>query len=187
MPQIKPKYMLLEHDRYFYQRKVPLDLQPAVGRKKWRAPLGKDFDEAYGKLRDLKREHDTLIAKLGNVDERQIYKTNQRRKREADQYRRYAEADAAEEKWRIESGLKTEAEEYADYLEDLKDAGYQEAPPWEQAAAAGTPDRLGVLKPVTKISFHKEADPAQRDREEEKRSDGASHCHRRRSNRVIRS
>ncbi len=39
--------MLVERGRYYYQRKVPLDLQPAVGVKKWRAPLGKDFDEAY--------------------------------------------------------------------------------------------------------------------------------------------
>ena len=135
MPQTKPDYMLVERGRYYYQRKVPLDLQPAVGRKKWRAPLGKDFDEAYGRLRDLKHQHDTLIAKLGNAEERQIYKTNQRRKREADQYRRYAEDDAAEEKWRIENGLKTQAQEYADYLEDLDAAGYQEAPPWEQAEA----------------------------------------------------
>lgn len=48
MPQTKPDYMLVERGRYYYQRKVPLDLQAAVGRKKWRAALGKDFDEAYG-------------------------------------------------------------------------------------------------------------------------------------------
>lgn len=135
MPQTKPDYMLVERGRYYYQRKVPLDLQPAIGRKKWRAPLGKDFDEAYGRLRDLKHEHDTLIARLENAEERQNYKTAQRRKREEAKYDRWAKEDAAEEKWCIENGLKTEAEEYADYLEDLKAAGYQEAPPWEHAEA----------------------------------------------------
>ena len=86
-------------------------------------------------MRDLKHEHDTLIARLENSEERQIYKTAQRRKQEEAKYDRWAKEDAAEEKWRIENGLKTEAEEYVDYLEDLKAAGYQKAPPWEQAEA----------------------------------------------------
>ena len=54
MAQTKPKYLLIEHGRYFYQRKVPLEFQALIGRKKWRAPLGGDFDLAYDRLRELR-------------------------------------------------------------------------------------------------------------------------------------
>ena len=120
MLQIMPDHMLAERGRCCHERGLLLDLPPAVGRKEWRAALGKDFDAAYGRQSDLKHEHDTLIATLENAEERQIYKTSKRRISEIDQARRESEADAAQEKWRTQNGLKTESEDYADDLEDLK-------------------------------------------------------------------
>ncbi|WP_299548196.1 DUF6538 domain-containing protein [uncultured Tateyamaria sp.] len=104
--------MLLKHDRYFYQRKVPLDLQPVVGFKKWRAPLGKDLDEAYDKLRDLKQQHDALINELVDAETRQDFKTKNRRQREEAQYHAEAQSDRAYDEWRRSQGLKTVDEEF---------------------------------------------------------------------------
>ena len=130
MPQTKPDYMLVERGRYYYQRKVPLDLQPTVGRKKWRAPLGKDFEKAYDKLRTMKRGHDELIERLSDTEERQIFRTVERRRREIEEADRLVETDAAYEKWCRDNCLKTEEEEYFDELERL---GLVEEPPWETA------------------------------------------------------
>ena len=68
MGKANVKYLLEEHDRYLYQRKVPLDLQSTVGTKKWRPPLGPDLDIALDKLREIKKQHDALIDELENPD-----------------------------------------------------------------------------------------------------------------------
>lgn len=59
--------MLIEQDRYFYQRKVPLDFQRTVGQKKWRAPLGDDFEIVFEKLKALRDEHTALLERLKMV------------------------------------------------------------------------------------------------------------------------
>ena len=71
MGKANVKYLLEEHDRYLYQRKVPLDMQSSVGTKKWRPPLGPDLDIALGTrdtLREIKKQHDALIDELENPD-----------------------------------------------------------------------------------------------------------------------
>ena len=73
--QKKPRFLLAERGRYFHQRNVPQHLQTVLGRKKWRGPLGADIDEACDRLKDLRREHDALIAKLEDPDARQDAKT----------------------------------------------------------------------------------------------------------------
>ena len=65
------KYLREEHDRYCYQRKVPLDMQSSVDTKKWCAPLGPDMDNALDTrdtLREIKKQHDALIDELENPD-----------------------------------------------------------------------------------------------------------------------
>jgi integrase len=130
MAQTKPKYMLIEHGRYFYQRKVPLDFQAAVGRKKWRAPLGDDFDAAYDRLKEIRAEHDTLIAKLKDPDERRDYKAAKRREREAKQSARIVAEEAAYDRWCGTNGVKTDQEEHQAFLEEN---GLEEIPVWEKA------------------------------------------------------
>lgn len=130
MTQTKPKYMLIEHDRYFYQREVPLEFQAAVGRKKWRAPLGGDFDAAYDRLKELRAEHDTLVAKLKDPEERRDYKAAKRREREAKQSARIAAEEAAYDRWCVANGVKTDQEEHQAFLEEY---GLEEIPVWEKA------------------------------------------------------
>ncbi len=119
--QKKPRFLLAERGRYFYQRKVPQHLQTVLGRKKWRAPLGADFDEACDRLKDLRREHDALIAKLEDPDARQDAKTTTRRQAEVAQY---AAWDADELAYETAQHTKGETTETEDYLE------------WEAAALA---------------------------------------------------
>lgn len=123
MAPTKPKFMLVEHDRYFYQRKVPLEFQRVVGRKKWRAPLGSNFETAFEKLKELRDEHDALLKELNTPEARRDHKTKQRRKRDADESKRIAAEEAAYERWCRENGLKTE----------LEDFGEDGEPAWEKA------------------------------------------------------
>lgn len=95
--QTKPRFLLAERGRYFYQRKVPQNLQAALGCKKWRAPLGSDLDEDCDRLRDLRSEHDALIAKLEDPDARQDAKTATRRQTETKQAERWDAEDRAYE------------------------------------------------------------------------------------------
>lgn len=111
--------MLIERGRYFYQRKIPLELQPAVGRKKWRSPLGQDFDQAYEKLRDLAKEHDALIERLADPIERQDHKTKTRRAKEDEKAVKDAAADAAYAKWCVANGHQTDAEEFQEAFPDF--------------------------------------------------------------------
>lgn len=129
MAQTKPKFMLIEHDRYYYQRKVPLEFQSAIGRKKWREPLGGQFDIAYDRLKVIRAEHDSLIAKLKDPEERRDYKTAKRREREAGESARIAAENATYDRWCRANGEKTEIEEFEAFLEanDL-----EELPVWDQ-------------------------------------------------------
>jgi hypothetical protein len=126
MTQTKPKYMLIEHGRYFYQRKVPLEFQALIGRKKWRAPLGGDFDTAFERLKEVRIEHDALLALLTDPEELQNYRTSSRRKSEIQEYARMSAEDAAYEKWCHANGLKTEVEEY------FEQHGEDDEPAWEK-------------------------------------------------------
>lgn len=130
MAQTKPKFMLIEHDRYFYQRKVPLEFQSVVGRKKWRAPLGADFDAAYEKLKVVRAEHDALLTKLKDPEEHRTYKSARRREREAEEDARIAAEDAAYERWCRANGEKTDEELYEEFLDQN---GLEEEPVWEKA------------------------------------------------------
>ena len=115
--------MLIEHDRYFYQRKVPLEFQRAVGRKKWRAPLGSDFEIAFEKLKELRNEHDALLERLKCPEESRDHIAKTRRKREENESKRIADEEAAYEKWCHAQGAFTEQEEHRE----------DEEPAWENA------------------------------------------------------
>ncbi|MEP2028174.1 MAG: hypothetical protein ABJI96_05635 [Paracoccaceae bacterium] len=112
MPLTKPRYMLIEHGRYFYQRKVPLALQSVIGRKKWRAPLGDDFDQAYERLKSKRSEHDALLKRLEDPVEKQKHKTQNRLKIEQKQNEDYVRDEDAYEEWCLLQSIKTETEEY---------------------------------------------------------------------------
>lgn len=144
MAQTKPKFMLIEHGRYFYQRKVPLEFQTAVGRKKWRAPLGDDFDTAYDRLKEIKSDHDTLLKRLKNPEERRDYRAAQRRKREGEVADQEAAEDAAYEKWCHVNGAKTEEDEHFEIH------GEDDEPAWEKAdrwIAAFDDERTKDMRP----------------------------------------
>lgn len=117
----KARYLLAERGRYFYQRKVPQHLQTALGCKKWRAPLGADLTQAGDRLRELRIEHDALIAKLENPTAKQDTKTATRRLAETKQEEKLTAKDRAYE---VEQHAKAETTETEDYLE------------WEAAALA---------------------------------------------------
>lgn len=110
--QTKPRFLLAERGRYFYQRKVPKHLHTVLGCKKWRAPLGADFEEACDRLRDLRKEHDTLISKLEDPDARQDAKTSTRRKAERDQQLKWDAEERAYEAAQHAVGKTTETEDY---------------------------------------------------------------------------
>ena len=64
MAETKPEYRLIEHGRYFFQRRVPLHFQSAVGRKKWRAPSGNDHDAANDRLKVMRAERHQIQGHL---------------------------------------------------------------------------------------------------------------------------
>ena len=119
--QTKPRFLLAERGRYFYQRKVPQHLQTALGCKKWRAPLGPDFEQACDKLRELRSEHDALIAKLEDPTAKQDAKNATRNLLETIQVEKW---DANDRAYEAEQHAKGETTETEDYLE------------WESAALA---------------------------------------------------
>lgn len=126
--------MLIEHDRYFYQRKVPLDFRATIGRSKWRAPLGPDFEAAYDKLRIIKAEHDALLERLKDPEEKMNFHTDRRRKMELSEAKKQDQDEAEYEEWCHARGLKTEAEEYWEQEEQKLTSGeWEKVPEWEHA------------------------------------------------------
>lgn len=109
--------MLIEHGRFIYHRKVPLEFQSTVGRKKWRARMGDDCDTAYVRLKAIKDDHDTLSARLKPPEERRDCRTAQRRAREVEAIAREAAKDAAYDKRCHANGVHTGIEQY------VKEAG----------------------------------------------------------------
>ncbi|MCK0104395.1 phage integrase SAM-like domain-containing protein [Pseudohalocynthiibacter sp. F2068] len=59
----KIRYLLEERGRYYYQRKVPKNLVPAIKADRWHLPVGPDFEIATDRVKELKKEHDAIIAK----------------------------------------------------------------------------------------------------------------------------
>jgi len=134
MTQTKPKYMLIEHKRYFYQRKVPLEFQAVVGRTKWRAPLGSDFDQAYERLKVIRKGHDDLLTRLLEPDERQSFQTDRRRNDEAKRAAMEDDNDNAYEEWCRANGVKTEEQLYSEHEDRLVALGpHERIPEWEHA------------------------------------------------------
>lgn len=129
----KIPHLLREAGRYYYQRRVPFALQDIIGRKKWREPVGAEYLSAVDKVRELTKQHDTLIARLADPMERQDYKTAQRRKQETLKKERLAAEDDAYRKWLQARGL----EDPGYFGEDpASRAAYEAvmARPWEWAA-----------------------------------------------------
>ncbi|MDH5452419.1 MAG: hypothetical protein OEX14_03610, partial [Paracoccaceae bacterium] len=99
MLQPKIPYLLPERGRFYYQRRVPLDFQDAVGTKKWRKPVGGEYLTAVDEVRKLTKEHDALLATLKNPEERRDHKAKTRRARETAKAAADIIADAAYRKW----------------------------------------------------------------------------------------
>ena len=91
----KVPHLLFERGRYYYQRKVPLDVQDAVGFKKWREPVGADLGSAIDRVRELTKQHTELLGRLKDSEARQDFKTEQRRHRERVHAEKSAAADTA--------------------------------------------------------------------------------------------
>lgn len=91
---------------------MPQHLQTTLGCKKWRAPLGANFDDACDRLRELRSEHDALIAKLEDPDARQDAKTASRRQAEVKQQTAWDAEDSKYEAAQHAVGETTETEDY---------------------------------------------------------------------------
>ena len=110
----KIPYLLKEHGRFYYQRKVPLDVQDAVGFKKWREALGAVHLDAVRRLVELKEEHDKLLKRLADTTARQEYKTQQRRGREVADAASEAADDVAFRNWVLRHGAVSVADASGD-------------------------------------------------------------------------
>lgn len=82
MAQTVVKHLLFERGRYFYQRRVPKAFVPIIQRKKWRAPLGPDREEAIRKCIAQTEAHDALMERLKDPEQAQEFTTDLRHKRE---------------------------------------------------------------------------------------------------------
>ncbi|MGO4915716.1 hypothetical protein ACEN2R_09550 [Pseudogemmobacter sp. W21_MBD1_M6] len=82
-PQNKVRYLKIDRGRYFYQRRVPQDLQEILVEKVWSRPCG---DVSYSKAVQLvvtwAEEHDQFISSMKPLEARQEYATRQRRTEE---------------------------------------------------------------------------------------------------------
>lgn len=62
MADKKIRYLLEERGRFYYQRKVPKALVHSLKMDRWHIPVGADFETATDRIKELKKEHDALIA-----------------------------------------------------------------------------------------------------------------------------
>ncbi|WP_372805628.1 hypothetical protein, partial [Loktanella salsilacus] len=76
MTKNKIPHLLFERGRYYYQRRVPIRFQSAVGHKKWREPVGGSFTGAVDRVRELTKQHDAFLEALKNPIEFRTAKTN---------------------------------------------------------------------------------------------------------------
>lgn len=128
----KVPHLLSERGRYYYQRKVPLNAQDAVGFKKWREPVGADIGPAIDRVRELTKEHNDLLQRLENPEDRRDFKTNQRRQRERETAELYAAQDAAYRKWLIENDL-SDPGHFGEDPVSIAIVEEMRARPWESA------------------------------------------------------
>ncbi len=77
--QNKVRYLKIDRGRYFYQRRIPIDLQAILDAKVWSKPCG---DVSYSKAVQLvvtwADEHDLFIANLKSIEAKQDYTTQER-------------------------------------------------------------------------------------------------------------
>ncbi|MGO4906987.1 DUF6538 domain-containing protein [Pseudorhodobacter sp. W20_MBD10_FR17] len=134
MTQPKIPHLLLERGRYYYQRKVPLDFHDVIGKKKWREALGPDHLPAVDRVRALTKEHDALLARLENPDERRDHRAISRRAREAQREVEGRAADLGYRRWLSERDL----HDPAFFDEDEKSVALvaeMRARPWKSATS----------------------------------------------------
>ena len=81
--QNKVRYLKTDRGRYFYQRRIPIDLQEILDAKVWSKPCG---DVSYSKAVQLvvtwADEHDLFIVNLKSIEAKQDYATQERRDNE---------------------------------------------------------------------------------------------------------
>lgn len=105
MANAKVKYLLKEHGRFFYQRRVPKSLIPIVRRTKWRAPLGADSDVAIKSCIALAADHDALMDRLKDPEQAQEYITVERHERDHTYWTKIEIEDNQTRAWIEESDL----------------------------------------------------------------------------------
>lgn len=78
--QNKVRYLKTDRGRYFYKRRIPIDLQEVLGDKVWSKPCG---DVSYSKAVQMvvtwTDEHNLFIANLKSIEAKQDYATQERR------------------------------------------------------------------------------------------------------------
>lgn len=132
MASDKIPHLLFERGRYYYQRKVPLNFQEALGAKKWRQPLGAEYLLAVDRVRALTKEHDTLLLSLKDPGKRSDWKSETRRAREAELSAKDTAADAAYRQW-LSNNNSEDPEFFGEDPRSLSlDADTHERP-WESA------------------------------------------------------
>ncbi|MEM7440234.1 MAG: hypothetical protein AAF393_11590 [Pseudomonadota bacterium] len=97
--------------------------------------MGPDFEQACDKLRELRNEHDALIAKLEDPTAKQDAKTATRRQAEVAQYAAWDADERAYEAAQHAKGKTTEMEDYLEWEAAALASGEIELePPHERAA-----------------------------------------------------
>ena len=132
MTKNKIPHLLFERSRYYYQRRVPIRFQSAIGHKKWREPMGADFPEAIDRVRTLTKQHDALLETLQNPVEFRTAKTNVRRAHEEEGAAQDNKHDKQYERWLEKEGINDDAY----FGRDQVSMGLYEAikvRPWENA------------------------------------------------------
>ena len=81
--QNRVRYLKTDRGRYFYQRRIPIDLQEILAAKVWSKPCGKvSYSKAVQLVVTWADEHDLLIVNLKSTEAKQAYATQQRRDEE---------------------------------------------------------------------------------------------------------
>lgn len=132
MTKNKIPHLLFERGRFYYQRRVPLHFQSAVGHKKWREPVGPEFASAVLKVFELTKQHDAHLEMLKDPINFRNAKTNARRVVEAEKTSSDENCDKEYAVWLTKNGMRDDAHFGQDETsKELKLA--VQAKPWESA------------------------------------------------------
>jgi integrase len=88
LPTSKVRYLKIDRGRYYYQRRIPNELQTLLDMKVWRQACGNvSYAKAVQMVVTWAEEHDEFIKRLVSPQERQQYAARERDREEAAQER----------------------------------------------------------------------------------------------------